>query len=484
MKTKDTPVLILFSTKPIIVMKVKLLFSGLILFTGINLTNAQTLDQRLNNTPTSCLNSNTSNKQGQSFTCGISGNLSRIKLNFSSITSFGSYTLKIFAGDGTGGTLLGSKTLTITNTGIQSFNLAPSIPVVAGSMYTFELNTTTANMCSAVFTGNLYTNGKRYLNGTGSTTIDMWFETYVTAAGTNLTQLNSTQCDQTVIGLGGSFYCDLVTNAQDYQFRFSGGNLTNPVTIQRNGPWANVPRTNVPGIAEGNTYNVEVRARLSNSWQPFGSICQITIAAPTCQLVAGDCNQTETATGYLYCTAVDGATNYKFRISDGDLTTPIEIERTGPYKNFNKATVPMHVGQLYTVEVTAKTNGTYLPYGTPCLVEITSMMNSPEDLLRFAQTAQEQNEVWLENEFQVNVYPNPSGATGFDINVSGLSYEENDILVDIYDIYGKLVTSEKIQNNGNGIIGKFNANQTLAAGVYLLNVTINGQTKTEKIIVE
>jgi hypothetical protein len=456
---------------------------SLLLLSGIS-SNAQTLDQALNTTPTSCLTTSSSNHQGQSFTCGLSGNLSRIKVNITSITSFGNVTIKVYNGDGTGGALLHSSSQAITNTGIQSFNIGPSIPVTAGSMYTFELEPTTANVCSAIFTGNAYANGKRYLNGVSSSIIDMWFETYVTAAGTNLTQLNATQCDQTLYGLGGSFYCNKVTNAQDYQFRVSGGNLTNPVAVRRNGPWANILRTSVTGIAEGFTYNVEVRARVSNVWQPYSSICQVTIASTTCQLIPTDCNQQESATGYLYCTNVDGATNYKFRITGGDIPTFVEIERTGPYKNFNKASVPMNVGQVYFVEVTAKVNGSYMAYGTQCLVEVTSLMDSPEDLMRFAETEAEEALIVEENNFNLTVYPNPSGSNGFEVQLNGFTKSENDVVIEVYDIYGKLILSENHSGKTNGVLGRYNLDQSIASGIYILKATANGKSITEKIVVE
>lgn len=463
------------------IMKKIIAFCLVTLF-GLGTSKAQTLDQALNATPSSCLSTSSSNKQGQSFLCGLTGNLSRVKVNIMSITSFGSMSVKIYNGEGTGGALLGSSTITINNTGIQSFNLGAAIPVVAGNIYTFELNPTTANFCSAIFTGNPYANGKRYLNGVSSSVIDMWFETYVTALGTNLTLIRSTQCDLSVLGLGGSFYCDPVTNAQDYQFRFSGGNLANPVSAKRNGPWANILRISIPGIAEGNTYNVEVRAKVNNVWQPYGVICTITVSSASCQLKPFDCNQQESATGYLYCTDVSGATNYKFQISGGDLNSPKEIIRSGPYKNFNKQLVPMNVGQVYEVQVSAKVNGAYIPYGPVCLVEVTSMMDSDEDLMRFAET--EAEEVLLEeSNLSMSVYPNPS-SNGFEIMLTGMSNEQNEIMIEIFDIYGKVIISDNLNGKTNGVIGKYNTQNELASGIYILNITSNGKSISQKLVIE
>ena len=73
----------------------------------------------------------------QSFTAGKSGLMTGFSVYLSSSGWRGNATLGIYAGEGTGGTLLTSQLVARPGPGWQMFNLATPVSIVAGNMYTF-----------------------------------------------------------------------------------------------------------------------------------------------------------------------------------------------------------------------------------------------------------------------------------------------------------------------------------------------------------
>src|SRR5690606_35212996 len=81
-------------------------------------------------------NSAASTRHWQSFTAGISGELSRFdsKLNLT-----GSGTLRVYAGAGTGGTLLNAGQSVTLAGGLENHILDERVDVVEGEIYTVEI---------------------------------------------------------------------------------------------------------------------------------------------------------------------------------------------------------------------------------------------------------------------------------------------------------------------------------------------------------
>ncbi|MFZ4399617.1 MAG: right-handed parallel beta-helix repeat-containing protein [Bacteroidales bacterium] len=79
---------------------------------------------------------------GQSFTCGITGKFTKLDLKVGSLVLAQNFTLKIFDGNGIGGTLLYSGSHTLSLTGWQSLNIAENDApeLIAGHQYTFWLS--------------------------------------------------------------------------------------------------------------------------------------------------------------------------------------------------------------------------------------------------------------------------------------------------------------------------------------------------------
>lgn len=114
------------------------------------------------------------NSIGQSFMAGASGYLVRLTVDANDNRS--GVKLRVFRGDGIGGTLLYEDPNVTLRAGSNTFDINGVVPVTAGSMYTWQLvptSTTEFYMSS----GNKYTRGSA-LSPSGW---DHSFETYVAA---------------------------------------------------------------------------------------------------------------------------------------------------------------------------------------------------------------------------------------------------------------------------------------------------------------
>ena len=169
-------------------MKLKLLF--ITCFFTITSVFSQTLDQSHSSGSSINSSTNETNPLGQSFTAGITGNLSHISLKLGDTGAFspGTFQLRIYDGNGYGGTLLNTTLLDITSTTSGSTDevmvaLSTSVPVTSGSMYTIDFRGLGSAIINFHLTFGGYSGGGYFFDN-GDTglynTYDVWFKTFVT----------------------------------------------------------------------------------------------------------------------------------------------------------------------------------------------------------------------------------------------------------------------------------------------------------------
>lgn len=173
----------------------KITFLFLLLFIS-SFSIGQTLDQ--SNAPIGAggggfLVNGSGQNVGQSFTAGLTGDLSQINLLIGnaggSFFSPGDFQLRIYSGNGYSGTLLNTTNLTISslvsNTDYEelSVSLSSVVPVVSGQSYTIDFRGVTGSVLAFAPGPNTYPNGDFYFNN-GNTALlnsyDLWFKTFVT----------------------------------------------------------------------------------------------------------------------------------------------------------------------------------------------------------------------------------------------------------------------------------------------------------------
>jgi hypothetical protein len=125
----------------------------------------------------------TSLKWGQSFAATVTGEISAVR--FATNNALAGGTLKIYAGEGLGGTLLGTQTGinladTVTSTDVFTFstiNLTTPVAITSGSQYTFYFETSgSVGRPLIKFSADVYTAGKLYLDTTAYPTFNLSFE--------------------------------------------------------------------------------------------------------------------------------------------------------------------------------------------------------------------------------------------------------------------------------------------------------------------
>ena len=170
-------------------MKLKLYFFTLSLLCQF-IIFGQAIDQQNSPDDTSFIGTNFPYAGGQSFTAGVTGNLTQIdlKIDSKSFTAVdGSFDLLIYSGNGYNGTLLNTTTLDVLlDFGVQniSFTLSSPVAITSGDFYTISLiMNENISMDTRITMGDTYSNGGLYfLDGNDGfyTFGDLWFITYVT----------------------------------------------------------------------------------------------------------------------------------------------------------------------------------------------------------------------------------------------------------------------------------------------------------------
>lgn len=181
-------------------------------------------------------------------------------------------------------------------------------------------------------------------------------------------------CGATGLMKNSYIYTESAPGAQNYEYEFSGGNLTAPIYYQRGSWFTDFNLVWIPQITYGQTYDVRVRARVGGIWGSFANVCTITMAptAPLPQLTANSCGQTNySLNSYIYTTGIAGAQNYEYMFVD--MTTGGVVTRTrgNNYTDFNLSWPgTLDYGTSYQVSVRASINGVWGQYGPACEISI------------------------------------------------------------------------------------------------------------------
>ena len=172
-----------------------------------------------NTSASSLANLRSSNSIAQSFipSSNVSFSLTSVIIKVAHINIAGSFTLKILSGNGTGGTVLSTQSVTISTTGLITLNLTTPLSLTSGQAYTLVLSTTGTGFITCYYysTSNVYANGNLFQNGSAYVNYDLYFQLNYQVPNANWNNL-------TLSGNTGSIlYWQEATNS----------NFSNPTTI-------------------------------------------------------------------------------------------------------------------------------------------------------------------------------------------------------------------------------------------------------------
>lgn len=297
-----------------------------------------------------------------------------------------------------------------------------------------------------------------------------------------LTQMVSSQCGQTIADLNGTFNCNPVTSAQDYEWEFTNASLGYSFTITRGSSSQFITKTNIVGLQFNQSYNVRIRAKIDGNWANFGPVCVITMGpSPATQLIASQCNQSMNLSGNLTCTAVTGATDYEWNISNASGYNVTRM-RGANSTSITKNSFPgLANGVTYTVRVNAKVGGAVGTNTNTCTITInTALMPT----LSFINRGFEDGSATEMNDSRLVVFPNPSGSTGFSLALEGLTEGPHQVTVQIYDVHGKMVWSKALSNIEGDQLINLNSDGSFTGGIYFVNAQVDDISLNQKIIIQ
>ncbi|RZJ31643.1 MAG: T9SS type A sorting domain-containing protein [Flavobacterium sp.] len=185
---------------------------------------------------------------------------------------------------------------------------------------------------------------------------------------TPVTTIQSAQCGITMVSLNDPIYANAVTSAPGYRFRITNVADASQVYIVDRA-LRDLRLTNFP-VSSGATYTVEVAVKnYDGTFLPYGMVCSITAPVLITKLQSAFCGRVMTSlTEYLYADDIQGATGYRFKITNMASGAVALIDR--PLRTFTMSLIPnLTYSTAYRVEVAIKDpQGLYLSYGPFCTV--------------------------------------------------------------------------------------------------------------------
>ncbi|MGE0561486.1 MAG: T9SS type A sorting domain-containing protein, partial [Flavobacteriales bacterium] len=132
----------------------------------------------------------------------------------------------------------------------------------------------------------------------------------------------------------------------------------------------------------------------------------------------------------------------------------------------------------YNVRVRAKVGGVFGNYGSSCQITTPSSAMMAYETTRTINMNEEESVI--ENPTTLSIYPNPNSGEQLNVNLEYLS--PNSILT-ITDLYGKVILTKALNTDQLDYKVNVKFENKLSAGFYLVSISSDGKTITEKLIV-
>ena len=281
------------------------------------------------------------------------------------------------------------------------------------------------------------------------------------------TSVQASQCGNSITAMNDIIYANAVPFGTGYRFKITNTSTSQSQTVDRT---IREFRMSLFTNIDFNTiYNVQVAVRNTDgTYLPYGATCTITTPTmPPTKLVDAQCGAIiGSLTEIIYADPVTNGSGYRFKITNTQGYNFV-LERVT--RTFSLDMIPgLLIGNPYEVQVSAKINGVFGPYGTACTI-ITPGTNT-----RIVVETKE--EVTVKSDIIVYAYPNPF-SNNFSVKLENASNEI--ISVAIYDQTGRLLESKKVAAT------EFEASAfgtNYPAGVFNLSISQGNQVKTIRIV--
>ncbi len=171
---------------------------------------------------------------------------------------------------------------------------------------------------------------------------------------------------------------------------------------------------------------------------------------------------------------------FRFRIPAENITV-IKTSNTGQY--WVPATAPLQPCKTYEVDVRASfDNG-----ATWCTDFVAPVQNDPWGpvcLLSIACNATGGGQNGVMEDAALRMYPNPNRGDQLYLSIPALEADVAAVSVDIHDTFGKRVRSMRIAVQDGHLNTVIDLEGSLAAGMYVVNITAGERSYTERLVVQ
>lgn len=302
--------------------------------------------------------------------------------------------------------------------------------------------------------------------------------------------------------LSDKVYCKAAPGSGSYQFEFSNPDQAFRRRISSPVRYVKFSQMQTNPLVAGVTYFARARRDAANDGflnDNWGSGCNMALdlsVVQSCPQLVNDvdlpthsCGVTKSF-GYsdkVWATPILGATQYRFRFdgaidpdgANGPLS-PIpgvrSITQASYVRVLNWATYTLVDGETYNVQVEVLVNGVWSGYcGPVCTVTI--------DNPAFAGMSLNTSVAPIQGE--VMLFPNPTPDGFVNLSISGLTGTEGDVLIDIYDVFGKRVFTRSIGTEGaTELRAVLNLGSSLANGMYMVDITIGDRHSVQRLSIQ
>ncbi|MBL0043762.1 MAG: T9SS type A sorting domain-containing protein [Flavobacteriales bacterium] len=240
--------------------------------------------------------------------------------------------------------------------------------------------------------------------------------------------------------------------------------------------------------------NVRVRTQVAGVVGAFGPACRFKVDPPcaTTQLTnladpVVSCGATGlTLSSTIYAANVVGATKYQFEFTRPGYLRRIANSTRSTILGFT--TLPLTPNTCYNVRVRVSFDGglTYCSFGTPCTITLGVATCPPPTPSNGSQGDGEESEHSTSSTSNtiLTMWPNPNDGTLVNISLNEFDASVNSVGVEVMDMHGRMVSTRTIPVDGGTLNTVLPFEQTLAPGLYLVNVQVGETRYTERLVIQ
>lgn len=291
--------------------------------------------------------------------------------------------------------------------------------------------------------------------------------------------VTSNVCNTTLVNLTDLIYVKPINKATNYEYKLTEKGTSN-VYFWNNTIWRVALSWFGSAIKYNTVYELESRAYVNGAWSNFSPICEVTTPAiPIMSVTSSQCGAVVNSLSELiYFTSVQQSSNYEYKLTEQGTANVYYWNNTIYRVALGWFGSVIQPSTVYELQARAYVNGDWGSYSSICEVTTPSFSRLFE-LSSSRLSNQDEGEV-INNPTTLSIYPNPNSGEQLNVN---LEYLYPNSTLTITDIYGKVILTKQLNTDQSEYKVNVKFENKLSAGFYLVSISSEGNTITEKLIV-